>query len=225
MCMRLLGSLASAIARRSSPRSRHSELRSWQRHRIYERGRCGLPAAAAELLTAPTSANVRRPRAGLAHAPMASDARHGPREHARYGHRALRVGEASHPGPAVTRFSVRIQLEGGAWTSLGGKEDRPGFFSWRTGARPSLCGPRRPCPKAALEAWLGVFEDAVALASLVVLRAWEEQPTQAQMDGVELATGLVDELPCSPQLDPSRGSLLSWICSARTPARRAQSWW
>ncbi len=107
---------------------------------------------------------------------------------ARYGLRAVRLGEALHPGPASWR--VRVRRANGAEATLSCTSAREaasaaGTCAWQLTTGRRAHGPRRETPKEALEAWLHSHRGVLDAASAEELAAWEPRSAVTQRDTEE----------------------------------------
>jgi hypothetical protein len=108
---------------------------------------------------------------------------------ARYGLRAQRVGEASHPGP----WKVAVRRAGGVLATLSCTQAGQATYAWSftTGAR--LSGARRASAKEALEAWLARHRGALEEASASELDAWTPRGAETQLDPAEESAELLTD--------------------------------
>ena len=106
------------------------------------------------------------------------------RRDARYGMRAVRVGEAMHPGP---RCSVRRANGSAANISL---SCSGGSFVWQFTSAPRLSGPKRATAKLALVAWLALHSDSVDSASAELLNSWEPASSDTQQADLAAADSI-----------------------------------
>ena len=98
---------------------------------------------------------------------------------ARYGLRAERLGEASHPGPG---WRERVRRAGGAAATLCCTAAGAGTCAWQLSTAPRHSGPRRGTAKEALGAWLERHREALDAASATALETWEPRDAETQAE-------------------------------------------